>query len=246
MTAAILTTRGAISAVYDWLGRPDQAQLPPTVVCTKYWAQLDLIQQMVAISDRTIYLKQAEVALSTGEQQKDMGEIELFGTPLGLETVDRATGIERTTPVPLIADMRQLNSLPELAAVLYRDGSTGNPVIRFNQPLAAAATFRVWYDPAGYGRPGLAENAFLPSQAINYVVIETADACTPDIRKIYTRDVAQGYEQNIEKQRQKFGKVFMNWAMKDPGAGSKHRRAFNETRRGGSMRSGNGPIIGEV
>jgi|ERR1041384_213285 hypothetical protein len=245
MTPAILTTRGAISAVYDWLGRPDQALLPPTIVCTKYWAQLDLVQQMISISDRTIYLKQAEVTLATNEQEKDMGELELFGTPLGLESVDRASGIERTCPVPLISDMRQINGLPEVAAFLYRDGSNGNVVIRFNQPLAATTTFRLWYDPAGYGRPGLKEVGFLPPQAVNYVVIETADSCTPDIRKVYEVHVAQGYEVNIEKQRQKFRQAFLNWAMKDPSAGSKHRKAFNESRRASAIASGRGPIISE-
>lgn len=244
-TPAILTTTSAISAVYDWLGRPDKALLSPPVVCTKYWAQLDYVQQLLNISDRTVYLKQAEATLSTNEQERDLGELDLFGTPLGLEIVDRKLVPEHTIPVPLISDMRQRDSVAELAAFLYRDGSTGNPVLRFNRPLQATTTFRLWYDPSAYGRPGRDERAFLPAEAINYVVIETADSCTPDLLRIYDANVARGYAENIEKQREKFGRVFRIWSTKDLNAGVKHRRAFNENRRGGGG-VGRPPLIGEI
>lgn len=230
-----MTTLQAIGAVYEWLGDPDKKILKPSMVCTRYWAMLGKLQGYLQITDRTIYLTSAEFTVAANAVEIVLGEqVPNFGTQLGFERVDRSSGLERTCPVPLISDMRDAGQVEGGAAFLYRNSNDGQLTLRFSTPLADATTFRLWYEPGAYSRPGLKEYAMLPSEGFNLVIIETANACLPELMKVYEAAVYRAYAENIKEQKAEFKRIYDLWRMKDAGTGRRTRKAYNESRRSGS------------
>jgi len=62
-----MTTQQAIGAVYDWLDLSDTRVLRPSLVCTRYWAMLGKLQGLLQITDRTIYLTNAEFTVAANQ-----------------------------------------------------------------------------------------------------------------------------------------------------------------------------------
>ncbi|MGA9771670.1 MAG: hypothetical protein WBV94_21750 [Blastocatellia bacterium] len=232
-----MNTLQAISAVYEFLGRPDKKVLDPSIVCTKYWMMLGKLQGQLQITDRTIYLVPVEFTVPQGVSIYVLGEqVANFGNELGFERIDSSSGAEVKTPVPVVTDQSQLASaavMSGLAALIYRNPADGMLSMLFSGPLADTYTFRLWYEPGAFSRPGLAEYAMLPSEGWNLSIIETANACLPDLLRIYEASIYRGYAEMIQGQLIDFRKIFRLWAMKNPGAGAKKRKAYNESRRGG-------------
>lgn len=229
-----MTTAQAIGAVYDWLGLSDTRVLRPSLICTRYWAMLGKLHGLLQITDRTIYLAQAEFTVPANTIEVVLAEqLPNFGTPLGFERVDRTSGYERTCPVPLIADMRDCDQVDGLCAYLYRNSGDGQLSLRFSGPLFDTYTFRLWYEPGGFSRPGLAEYPMLPMEGMNLLIIETANVCLPELLKIYEPAVYKGYADTIRGEKIEMRRIFDLWRMKDPGTGVTRRRAYNESRRGG-------------
>jgi hypothetical protein len=229
-----LTTGQAIGAVYDVLGRPGDAALPASYVCTQYWLQLDKLSLLIGLSDKTIYLDRLDnLIVAQDQQEKELGEVENFSEPLGLEIVDRSSGREVVTPVPLISDVRDKDSVGHLCAFLYRKPTDSTQLIlRFNVPLVATLTFRLWFEPGTFARPGMEDQPPLPRQAISVLIAETAFACLPHLSKVYAQNVYIAFRDSVAAQKVEFRQIFDKWRMTDTGTGVKYRKAFNECRRG--------------
>jgi hypothetical protein len=229
-----MTTAQAIGAVYDLLGGPDHSALPPSRVCTHYWLQLDKLALLIGLSAKTIYLDRLDnIVVAHGQIEKDLGEIENFGEPLGLERVDRSSGHEAFTPVPLISDMRDKDNVGRLCAFLYRNPNDASKLtLRFNVPLAATVTLRLWFEPGAFARPGMQEQPPLPRQALSVLIAETAFACLPHLSKTYAPNVYTAFRDSVAAQKLEFRQIFDKWRMTDTGTGVKYRKAFNECRRG--------------
>jgi hypothetical protein len=237
--SANISTAQAIGFVYEELGRPDKKILKPTTVCTKYWNELDTVLEIVDISDRTIFLKWTpDIPAGQGLSEVPVAEPPDFGAPLAFARVDRSTSIERLVDMPLVGDVRELSSVVELAACLFRDPDAATLTLRFNRPLVDAETFRMAYEPFGLGmNPGLDDKSPIV-QAVRLAILKTAFACIPDVAKIYPPGVVSSYSQTLGARIAEKQRLFEIWAMKDKGTGVKHRKAFNEGRRGGRRYGG--------
>ena len=251
----LLTTKQCISYVYDLLGRPGDIILPPSVVCSAYWLQLDKIGLRIGLSDRTVFLGKKEFSAPVNQKEVLLEEIPDFGNELALEHFATTAGIESTSPIPVFADMRDKDGLQTLAAYLYRTMENPTQItVGFNFPLQATLNLRLWYEPGGIARPKLGEASTLPRQAQSLCIVNTAFVCLPELVKVEGGEAYFRARKDIViAEKQEFTKIFENWVMKPPTDGLGHRRAFNEARRGGrryggsgSPSSGRGPIIGDV
>ncbi len=249
----ILTTKEAIAAVYDLLDRPDQDVLPAALVCSNYWFQLDKILLILELSDRTIFLDKTEFTVPKDATEFNLGEIEFFGSELALEIFETLDGAERKQPVPMLSDMRDLNSRIDLAASLFRDPRNPSiPQLRFSQATAGTYRFRLWFEPGSFKRPGIDERPVIPMEAQSYLCALTARASLPKLADAYTPVHFEAVAGKINGEVEEFGAIFTNWSRKDV-AGTPQRRAFNESRRnqgryGAAPRPGRrrGPIIGGI
>jgi hypothetical protein len=127
-----------------------------------------------------------------------------------------------------------------LRASLFRDpGQPAIPQIRFSEPLVGRYRFRLWFEPGGFRRPGIEERPVIPAEAQSFLIALTADASKSKLADAYTEAHYDAVSDKVDKQVQSFGAIFNNWSRKDV-AGTPHRRAFNERRRG-QGRYGAGP-----
>ena len=253
---SLLTTSQAISWVYDLLGRPGDIILPPSVVCSSYWLQLDKIAQRIGLSDRTFFLnKKDNIAVPVNAKEVLLEEIPDFGNELALESVSRSGGVEVTSPITLLSDMRDKDRFQTLSAFLYRAPDTPTQItIGFNYALQATLTARLWYEPGTMNRPKLNESSLLPRQAQSLCVVNTAFVCLPELLKVEGGErYYNARKEIVTAEKLEFTKIFENWIMKPPTDGVGHRKAFNEARRGqgrygssGGFSNDRGPVIGDV
>lgn len=246
----ILTTAEAMGAVNDLLDRPSENVLPASLICSNYWLQLDKVLLVIGLSDRTFFLDKVEFNGAEGALEINLGEIAFFGSELGLEIYDVQSGVEYKTPVPMLSDMRDLAGRMNLAASVFRDPKNPSiPQLRFSQPLPDDYRFRLWFEPGSFSRPGIADRAVIPGEAMSYLICLTGESCLPSLCDAYSAIHYQAVEKKVLKQVADFGGIFNNWIRKDL-AGTPQRKAFNESRRGQGrygggprLRRGGGPII---
>lgn len=252
---SILTTGQAISAVYDWLGQPTDIVLPPSMVCSMYWLQLDLVGQRIGLSDRTFFLNKHEFTVPKNQKEKQLEDIADFGNELALESYATSGGRETTSPIPLLADFRDKDRVDRFSAYLFRPQETPTQIwVGFNYPTEAVLKCRLWWEPGGLTRPKLGERAALPQQAQSLVIINTAFACLPELLKVESGErYYEARKEVVTAQKLETTDIFDIWIKKPPTDGVAHRKAFNEARRGGRRYGGfgggfskRGPIIGDV
>jgi hypothetical protein len=199
---------------------------PATLPCLRATSalsklQLDKLSLLIGLSDKTIYLDRLDnIVVGQDQQEKELGEIENFSEPLGLEIVDRSSGREVVTPVPLISDVRDKDSVGHLCAFLYRKPTDATLLIlRFNVPLVATLTFRLWFEPGTFARPGMEDQPPIPRQAISVLIAETAFACLPHLSKVYSQNVYIAFRDSVSTQKLEFRQIFDKWRMTDTGTG---------------------------
>lgn len=234
---ASLTTQQMISAVYEWLGKPNMKVLPPSTVCVKLWAMLGKLQSKLNLSDKTIFLSSKEFTVGASSLEYELGEFETpFGSELGFEIVDHTSGVEVTEPVPLVYDIGRLSASAigtnsGIAALLFRNPQTNKLTIRFSSPVADLTTFRLWFEPSVFARPKLEDKPVVPDEGVNLLIIETAFACLSEISKLYEPFVYNSYVNTVSTQKAEFARIYDDWSKK-PKGGTPKRKAFNESRRG--------------
>lgn len=234
-----LTTEQALAFVHELLERPPQEALSSAKMVVEYWLQLNAIELRTELSDRTIFLSNTVFTGGLGLWKVEIGEVPNFGTELALEIVAgiQTTG-ENITKITLASDERTLlEPTVWLMGTIYR--APENPAvigIQFDRALPGTYTFRLWFKPSSFGRPGLAEKNSLPQQAQSLLMFKTADACLPGLVKaadagIWSMNLVNAVKEKLDKNVTNFEALFKAWIEKDT-SGPGHRTAFNEFRRG--------------
>lgn len=221
----------AISQVYSDLGRPPDSELPPSTVCEQFWRQLGKTTLQIKLSDRTMYLNYTLFPVAQSQIAYTIGEIDGFSAELGLEIYDSSTGTEQIQPIPIITDVREKDRMDELVAMITRDATNPSNIgIRFNRPLTATRTFRLWFEPSEFPRPKLGEVTPIPHEGWQYTVVNTSFVCLRYVVKFLGVSFAE-FKESVAAEKLEFSQLWKTWLLKPPSLGLNHRIAYNERRR---------------
>ena len=227
-----MTTQEIVSAVYGWLGEASKAVLKPGVVCVKFWTVLGKRQLELEITDRTFYLAKEPLIVAENQLEVDFGEVQ-FSDVLALERVITESGVETTREIPVISDGRDANSTSGLVAYVFRNPENNLKTLRFNQPFPEAATLRAWVQPRLSGRPGREEAPMIPEETANYLVLDTAEACLPEVAKLYDAMVYSSYANTISRQKLEYKQIYDQWRLKSASQGVRKRTPYGARGRRG-------------
>lgn len=234
-----LTTEEALAFVHELLERPPQEALSSAKMVTEYWLQLNGLELRAELSDRTLFLSSIPFTVGIDLWEYQIGDIPNFGQELALEVVAGIGTVgENTTKITLASDSRTLlEPTVWLMATIFRDpNNPGIISIRFDRKLPGTYTFRLWFKPSSFGRPGLQERHSLPQEAQSLLLFSTAQACRPALEKavgmgLWTDALNAAIDRKLDQNMAKFETIYQNWVEKDT-SGPGHRTAFNEFRRG--------------
>jgi hypothetical protein len=225
-----LTTQEIINSVYGWLGEPNKAVLKPTIVCVKLWTVLGKRQLELQITDRTIYLVQQPLAVAENQMEVAIGDVQ-FSDVLSLQMVRIESGVEQTMDIPVIGDGRDAGFVGELAAYVYIDPANNLKTLRFNQPFPEAATLRAWMQPLLSNRPGREEKPQIPNETAQLLILDTAEACLPEVAKLYDPMQFSAYAKTIAGQKLETKIIYDRWRMNNSAQGKRKRTPYRQGRR---------------
>jgi hypothetical protein len=231
-----LSTQEIINSVYGWLGEPSKAVLKPTIVCVKLWTVLGKRQLELQITDRTIYLTQQPLAIAQNGLEVAIGDVQ-FSDVLSLQMVRIESGVEQTSEIPVIGDARDAGFVGELAAYVYMDPANNLKMLRFNQPFPENASLRAWMQPLLSNRPGREEKPQIPNETAQLLILDTAEACLPEVAKLYDPMQFSAYAKTIAGQKLETKIIYDQWRMRNPAQGKRKRtpyRSGSGRRRGGA------------
>jgi hypothetical protein len=223
------TTQEMINAVYGWLGEPSRSVLRPTIVCVKFWTVLGKRQLELQITDRTFYLAKEPLTVAENQLEVDFGEAQISGV-LALEKVTIESGVERVEEIPVIGDARDANHTDAFAAYVFRNPENNLQTLRFTRPFPEAASLRAWVQPRLTNRPSRDEAPMAPEETANLLILDTAEACLPEVAKTYDAVTFSAYARTISQQKLENKVIYDQWRMKTASQGVRKRTPYGRRR----------------